>query len=72
MTKLSMFGHIKLRKRDVFQKFCEWKTKVQKSFGRSVKVLCTDNGGVENYLKKEYIVHQLAIPKCPEQNGVAE
>ena len=46
--------------------------------GQSVKVLCTDNGGeftsdeFKNYLKKEGIVHQLTIPKCPEQNGVAE
>ena len=43
-----------------------------------MKVLRTDNGGeftsdeFENYLKKEGIVHQPTIPKCPEQNGVAE
>ena len=66
------------KKSDIFQKFCEWKAEVEKSFGRSVKVLRTDNGGeftsdeFKNYLKKEGVVHQLTIPKCPEQNGVAE
>ena len=46
--------------------------------GWSVKIFCTDNGGeftsdeFENYLKKEGIKHELTIPKCPEQNGVAE
>ena len=66
------------KKSDIFQKFCEWKAEVEKSLGQSVKILCTDNGGeftsdeFEKYLKKEGIKHQLTIPKCPEQNGVAE
>ena len=66
------------RKSDVFQKFCEWKIEVEKSLGQSVKILRTDNGGeftsdeFENYLKREGIKHELTIPKCPEQNGVAE
>ena len=66
------------RKSDVFQKFCEWKLEVEKSLGQSVKILRTDNGGeftsdeFENYLKREGIKHELTIPKCPEQNGVAE
>ena len=66
------------RKSDVFKRFCEWKLEVEKSLGRSVKIFCTDNGGeftsgkLENYLKKEGIKHELTIPKCPEQNGVAE
>ena len=66
------------KKSDVFQKFCEWKAEVEKSLGQSVKILRTDNGGeftsdeFEKYLKKEGIKHQLTIPKCPEQNGVAE
>ena len=51
---------------------------MEKSLGQSVKVLRTDNEGeftsdeFKNYLKKEGIVHQLTIPKCPGQNGVAE
>ena len=66
------------RKSDVFSRFCEWKIEVEKSFGRSVKALRTDNGGeftsteLKNYLKEEGIKHELTIPKCPEQNGVAE
>ena len=66
------------RKSDVFKRFCEWKIEVEKSLGQSVKVLHTDNGGeftsdeFEKYLKKEGIKHELTIPKCPEQNGVAE
>ena len=66
------------RKSDVFQKFKEWKTDVEKSLGQSVKIFCSDNGGeftsteFEEYLKKEGIKHELTIPKCPEQNGVAE
>ena len=53
-------------------KDCEWKIEVEKSLGRSVKVLRTDNGGeftsdeFEKYLKKEGIKHELTIPKCPE------
>ena len=66
------------KKSDVFKCFCEWKTEVEKSLGRSVKTLRTDNGGkytsteFEEYLKKEGIRHELTIPKCPEQNGVTE
>ena len=51
---------------------------MEKSLGQSVKILRTDNGGeftsdeFEKYLKKEGIKHQLTIPKCPEQNGIAE
>ena len=43
-----------------------------------LEVLRTDNGGeftsaeFKNCLKKEGIKHELTIPKCPEQNGVAE
>ena len=66
------------KKSDVFKCFCEWKTEVEKSLGRSVKTLRTDNGGeytsteLEEYLKKEGIRHELTIQKCPEQNGVAK
>ena len=65
-------------KGEVFKKFIEWKTMVEKSSGHKVKVLCTDNGGgytsgeIENYLKKEGISHAYTVCKTPEQNGVAE
>ena len=51
---------------------------VEKSTGRNLKVLRTDNGKeytsrkFEEYLRKKGIKHELTIPKCPQQNGVAE
>ena len=66
------------RKDEVFKKFLEWKALVEKSTGKKLRVLRTDNGGeytsaeFENYLKKEGVRHQLTVPKTPEQNGVAE
>ena len=66
------------KKSDVFREFSEWKTEAEKSLGKSVKTLHTDNGGeftlaeFEEYLRKEGIKHELTIPNCPEQNGVAE
>ena len=66
------------RKSDVFKCFREWKSSVEKSFGRSVKCFRTDNGGefvsdaFEEYLRNDGIKHELTIPKCPQQNGVAE
>ena len=65
-------------KSDVFKIFCEWKTEVEKSLRHCVKTLRTDNGGeytsteFEEYLRNEGIKYELTIPKCPEQNGVAE
>ena len=59
------------RKSEVFQKFKEWKTDVEKSLGQSVKIFRSDNGGeftsteFEEYLKKEGIKHELTISKCP-------
>ena len=56
----------------------EWRSLVEKSFGRSVKCFRTDNGGeftsdeFEGYLKDNGIKHELTIPKSPQQNGVAE
>ena len=65
-------------KSDVFKKFTEWRTMVEQSTGKRLKVLRSDNGGeytskeFEEHLKRNGIVHQRTIPKCPEQNGTAE
>ena len=65
-------------KSDVFKKFCEWKMEVEKSLGHCVKTLHTDNGSeytsteFEAHLRNKGIKHEFTIPKCPEQNGVAE
>lgn len=65
-------------KDQAFKKFLEWKTLVEKSSGRKLKAIRTDNGGeftsakFETYLKTEGVQHELTVPKNPEQNGVAE
>ena len=62
----------------VFKQFLEWKAMVEKSTGRKLKTLRTDNGGeftsreFDAYLKAEGVRHELTVPKTPEQNGVAE
>ena len=66
------------QKSEVFSKFIEWKTMIEKATGKSVKTLRTDNSGeyiakdFEQYLKVNGIRHQLTVRKTPEQNGVAE
>ena len=65
-------------KDQVYVQFREWKAQVEKSSGKRLKTLRTDNGGeyvskeFESYLKSEGIHHELTVPKTPEQNGVAE
>ena len=65
-------------KDEVFKRFVEWKSLVERSSGRKLKVLRSDNGGeytstkFQDYLKSEGISHQRTVPKTPEQNGVAE
>lgn len=55
----------------------EWKT-VEKSSGKKIKPLRTDNGEeytsmeFEKFLKKESRMHKITVPKAPEQNVVAE
>ena len=66
------------RKDEVFGCFLRWKALVEKSSGRKLKAIRTDNSGeytstmFEDYLKSEGIRHERTIPKTPEQNGVAE
>ena len=65
-------------KDEVFDRFLQWKAQVEKSSGRKLKVLRTDNGGeytsakFEDYLKAEGVRHERTVPKTPEQNGVAD
>ena len=66
------------RKSEVFSRFLEWKTMVERMSGRQLKALRSDNGGeytsgqFVEYLKSEGIRHELTVPKTPQQNGVAE
>jgi hypothetical protein len=65
-------------KSEVFSKFCEWKSMIENATGQRVKTIRSDNGGeytsnqFQKFLKEHGIVHQLTVPKTPEQNGVAE
>ena len=76
-TRYTWFYPLKT-KDQVFDRFLEWKAIVEKSSGKKLKTLRTDNGGeytskkFSDYLKSEGIRHELTIPKTPEQNGVAE
>ena len=51
---------------------------VEQSTNNKLKILRSDNGGeftsneFDEYLKGHGIVHQVTVPKCPEQNGIAE
>ena len=66
------------RKDEVFGRFREWKTEVERSTGLKLKTLRSDNGGeywgkeMVSYLRKEGVVHESSTPRTPEQNGVAE
>ena len=77
-TTRYVWVYVLKRKDQVFERFLEWKALVEKSTGRKLKALRTDNGGeytsteFETYLKKEGVWHELTVPKTPEQNGVAE
>lgn len=70
--------YILKRKDEVFQRFKEWRALVEKSSGKQIKTLRTDNGGeytsteFTSYLLKEGIKHELTAPHTPQQNGVAE
>lgn len=70
--------YILKHKDEVFSRFQERKAEVERSTGRQVKTLRSDNGGeytskeFTSYLAKEGIKHELMIPHTPQQNEVAE
>ena len=70
--------YILKQKSEVFERFLEWKAMVERSTGKKLQTLRSDNGGeytstqFQDYLTKEGIKHELTVPKSPEQNGVAE
>ena len=73
-----MWIYILKHKSEVLQRFKQWKALVEKSSGRKVKVLRSDNGGEYTstefvaFLSEEGIKHELTIPHTPQQNGIAE
>ncbi len=56
-----MWVYILKRKGEVFQKFLEWKAMAEKSTGRQLKTIRTDNGAeytsseIQDFLKKKGI-----------------
>ena len=74
----SVWVYVMKHKSEVLEKFKEWKAIVENSIGIKMKTFRTDNGGeyksreFKDYLKKEGIHHEFAIPKTPQQNGIAE
>ena len=69
--------YILKQKREIFQRFREWKALVEKSSGRKIKIFRTDNGGeytsteFSTYLIQEGIKQELTTPHTPQQNGPA-
>ncbi|RVW57769.1 Retrovirus-related Pol polyprotein from transposon TNT 1-94 [Vitis vinifera] len=65
-------------KDEVFGKFKEWKTMVEKRTGKVVKTLRTDNGlefcnkDFDEFCRKKGIVRHRTVRHTPQQNGVAE
>ena len=62
------------QKSEAFREFCEWKALIEKSSGHKLKTLRTDNSGefISSEFQAEGVRHELAVPKTPQQNGVAE
>ena len=69
--------YILKNKSQVFEKFVDWKARVENSIGQKLKTLHNDNGGEYTsaeftiYLKKG-VCHEFTVCKTPQQNGVAE
>lgn len=65
-------------KSDIFEKFVEYKTRVEKQTGKKIKIVRSDNGReylsdkFKDLFKREGIIHELTAEYTPEQNGVAE
>jgi len=76
-TRYTYIGLLK-QKSEVFDKFREYKSKVERHTGKHIKYLRSDNGGeyvsdrFKQYFKNEGIVNQFSVAGNPEQNGVAE
>jgi transposase InsO family protein len=66
------------RKGDVFEYFKEFRTMMEKKTGKSIKILCLDQGGeyilgdFNKYCKDNRIVQQFIVPHTPQQNKVVE
>ena len=65
-------------KDEVFLKFKQWETMVERQSGCKIKTLHSDNGGeyasnrFQDSLRNSGIVWKPTVPYSPEQNGIAE
>lgn len=65
-------------KSETFPAFQEFKAQVENQTGRKIKAMRSDNGReyvnneMDEFLKKNGIIHQTSTPHSPEQNGLAE
>ncbi|KAA0061337.1 gag/pol protein [Cucumis melo var. makuwa] len=74
------YGHVYLiqNKSDSFEKFKEYKAKVENESGKTIKTFQSDRGGeymdlrCQDYLIKHGVLSQLSAPSTPQQNGVSE
>lgn len=72
------WGFLLRHKNEVMKHFIYFKSLVEKQCGFPIKCLRSDGGGeycgniFTEYLKAEGIIHQITVPYCPQQNGVAE
>ena len=77
---LSRYGHLFLMKNksESFEKFKEFKAKVENQTGKSIKTLRSDRGGEYlstefiEFLKEHGIISQLTPPRTPQLNGVSK
>ena len=76
----SRYGYVYLmrRKSEAFEKFKEFRAKVENQLGKHIKAIRSDRGGeyllkyFKDYLTQNGIVSQLTRPGIPQKNGVAE
>ena len=74
------FGYVYLikRKSESFEKFKEFKAKVENQLSKRIKAIRSNHGGeyllrdFKDYLTENRIVSQLTVPRTSQQNGVAE
>ena len=74
------YGYVYLMKRksETFEKFKEFRAKVENQLGKRIKAIRSDRGGkyllgdFKDYLTQNEIVSQLTAPRTPQKNGVAK
>ena len=78
MIFLGILLFILKEKNEVTEKYKEFVNEIKTQFGKSIKVLRSDNGGeyvsqdLLQILKENGTRHEFTVPDSPQQNGVAE